>query len=54
MRKRILFRRACDPKAMTIHEKARYCMMAVGAASFLLATLGLHISPLDPMSGAGS
>ena len=54
MRKRILFRCRFDPKAMALDEKVRYCMMAVGAAGFLLATMGLHVSPFDPMSGAGS
>jgi hypothetical protein len=39
---------------MTIDEKVRYGMMALGAASLVFATLGLHVSPLDAMSGAGS
>jgi hypothetical protein len=39
---------------MTPAEKVRYGMMAVGAASLVFATLGLHVSPLDAMSGAGS
>lgn len=54
MRKDTLFRRLCDPMAMTIDEKLRYAMMALGAASFVFATLGVHVSPFDPMSGAGS
>ena len=39
---------------MTVDEKVRYGMMAIVATSFVFATLGLHISPFDPMSGAGS
>jgi hypothetical protein len=39
---------------MTLDEKVRYGTMALGAASLVLATLGVHISPLDAMSGAGS
>jgi hypothetical protein len=32
---------------MTLDEKVRYGMMAVGGASFILAAFGVHISPLD-------
>jgi hypothetical protein len=39
---------------MTPDEKVRYGLIALGAASLVFATLGLHISPLDAMSGAGS
>jgi hypothetical protein len=39
---------------MTPDEKVRYGMMAIGAASLVFATLGVHLSPLDAMSGAGS
>jgi hypothetical protein len=39
---------------MTTDEKVRYSMMAVVGASVVFATLGLHVSPLDAMSGAGS
>lgn len=38
---------------MTIDQKVRYGMMAVAAASFLVASLGLHIAPLDPVGGPG-
>jgi len=31
---------------MTIDEKVRYGMMALGGASVVFATLGVHISPL--------
>lgn len=54
MRKDIFFRRLCNPEPMTVEEKVRYGMMAVGATSLVFATLGLHVSPFDPMSGAGS
>ncbi len=39
---------------MTVDEKIRYSMMALAGASLVFATLGLHMSPLDAMSGAGS
>jgi len=39
---------------MTPDKKVRYGMVALGAASLVFATLGLHVSPLDAMSGAGS
>jgi hypothetical protein len=39
---------------MAIDEKVRYVMMGLGATSFVFAFLGLHVSPFDPMSGAGS
>lgn len=54
MRKDILFRRLCDPEPMTMEDKVRYGMMAMGAASLVFGTLGLHVSPFDAMSGAGS
>jgi hypothetical protein len=38
---------------MTIDQKVRYGMMALAAASFLLASLGMHIGPLDPVGGVG-
>jgi len=39
---------------MTPDEKVRYGLMAIGAASLVFASLGVHIVPFDPMSGAGS
>jgi hypothetical protein len=39
---------------MTTDQKLRYGMMAIAAASLVSASLGLHASPLDIMSGAGS
>jgi hypothetical protein len=39
---------------MTIDEKVRYGTMALGGASLVFAALGLHLSPLAAMSGAGS
>ena len=39
---------------MTANEKIRYGMMALGAANVVFAALGLHMSPLDAMSGGGS
>jgi hypothetical protein len=36
---------------MTTEDKVRYGMMALGGASAVLATVGLHISPLDTVVG---
>lgn len=40
---------------MTLDEKVRYGMLAVGGASIVLAALGLHVGPLTngPAGGAG-
>jgi hypothetical protein len=38
---------------MTLDEKVRYGMLALGGASIVLATLGVHIGPLDIIGGAG-
>jgi len=38
---------------MTIDEKVRYGIMALGGASLVLATLGVHISPLEIGGGYG-
>jgi hypothetical protein len=37
---------------MTIDQKVRYGMLAAAAASFMLASLGMHVGPLDP-TGVG-
>ena len=39
---------------MTANEKIRFGMMALGAANLVFAALGLHVPPLDAMSGGGS
>ena len=39
---------------MTLDEKIRFGMIALGGASIVLATLGVHISPLDIVGGSGS
>jgi hypothetical protein len=39
---------------MTLDEKVRYGMVALGGASIVLATLGVHISPLDIAGGVGT
>jgi hypothetical protein len=39
---------------MTLDEKIRYGMMALGGASFVFAALGLHVTPLAAAGGAGS
>ena len=39
---------------MTLDEKVRYGMVALGGASFVLATLGVHLNPLDIIGGAGT
>ena len=38
---------------MTLDEKVRYGMLALGGASVVLATLGVHIGPLDIIGGMG-
>ena len=38
---------------MTLDEKVRYGMLALGGASVVLATLGVHISPLEIIGGMG-
>jgi hypothetical protein len=48
------FRRFRVFAPMTLDEKVRFGMMAIGGASLVFAALGLHVSPLDAMSGAGS
>jgi len=39
---------------MTLDEKIRYGMVALAGASVVLATLGVHITPLDIAGGRGS
>jgi hypothetical protein len=39
---------------VSLDEKIRYGLMAAAGASLIFATLGLHMSPLDAMSGVGS
>jgi hypothetical protein len=38
---------------MTLDEKVRYGMMALGGASVVLTALGLHLGPLNIVGGAG-
>jgi hypothetical protein len=38
---------------MTLDEKIRYGMVALSGASVVLATLGVHINPLEIIGGAG-
>jgi len=38
---------------MTLDEKIRLGMVALGGASIVFATLGVHINPLDIIGGAG-
>ena len=38
---------------MTLDEKVRYGMVALAGASVVLATLGVHITPLDVAGGIG-
>jgi hypothetical protein len=38
---------------MTLDEKVRFGMVALGGASIILATLGVHISPLEIAGGMG-
>jgi len=38
---------------MTLDEKMKYGMLALGGASLVLTALGVHISPLQIAGGAG-
>jgi len=38
---------------MTLDEKIRYGMLALGGASLVFATLGVRIGPLDIAGGFG-
>jgi hypothetical protein len=38
---------------MTLDEKIRYGMLALGGATFVLAALGIRI-PLEPIGGFGA
>ena len=38
---------------MTLDEKIRYGMMALSGAGIVLATLGVHINPLEICGGMG-
>jgi hypothetical protein len=39
---------------MTLDEKVRYGMVALSGASVVLATLGVHVNPLDVIGGMGT
>jgi len=39
---------------MTLDEKIRYGLVALSGASVVLATLGVHINPLEIIGGAGT
>jgi hypothetical protein len=38
---------------MTLDDKVKYGMAALGGASVVFATLGVHISPLETIGGWG-
>jgi hypothetical protein len=38
---------------MTLDEKVRYGMVALGGASVVLTALGLHLGPINIVGGAG-
>jgi hypothetical protein len=38
---------------MTLDEKVRYGMIALGGTSIVLTTLGVHINPLTIIGGMG-
>jgi len=38
---------------MTLDEKIRFGMVALSGASIVFAALGVHISPLEIIGGAG-
>ena len=48
-----LNRRKGKDETMTLEDKVRYGMMAVGGTAAILATLGLHFSPLDIVGSYG-
>jgi hypothetical protein len=39
---------------MTLEDKVRYGMVALGGASIVFATRGVHISPLEVIGGYGN
>lgn len=39
---------------MTLDEKIRFGMFALTGAAVVLATLGVHVNPLDIIGGSGS
>jgi len=44
----------CVLPRMTLDEKVRFGMIALSGASIVLATLGVHVAPLDIAGGRGS
>jgi len=40
--------------SMTLDEKVRYGMVALSGAGVVLATLGVHITPLSVIGGMGT
>ncbi len=39
---------------MTLDEKIRYGMLALGGITFVFAALGVNVTPLEPIRGFGS
>jgi len=39
---------------VSLDEKIRYGMMTAAGAGLIFSTLGLHMTPIDAMSGIGS
>jgi hypothetical protein len=39
---------------MSLDEKIRYGMLALSGLGFVLAALGVHPSPLEPIGGFGA
>ena len=39
---------------MTLDEKIRYGMLALGGVTFVFAALGIHVQPLEPIRGFGT
>jgi hypothetical protein len=50
----LIWRSVYAVASMTLDEKVRYGMIALGGASVVLATLGVHISPLSVIGGMGT
>ncbi len=55
MRRHSLYiRQGHDALVMTLDEKVRIGMLALGGASIVFATLGIRIAPLEIVGGFGS
>ena len=44
----------CYRGDMTLDEKVRYGMLALGGATLVFTAMGLHVGPLETLGGAGT